>query len=99
VRLDRAADAGVATPSMDYYRALLAALRDDPAGADGVLTRARERGWFGPLALQIDLPWRPYQQSEWFARQRAALSAKAASERAILAAAEGERERVKVRPG
>lgn len=85
-RLDEAMSNGTRAPAIFYYRAVLAALRDDPAGADAALTQARERGWFDPVALQVDLAWRPYRESAWFEAQRRWLEDKAARERAILAA-------------
>lgn len=85
-RLDEAMAGGTRAPAIFYYRALLAALRDDPAAADAALTEARERGWFDPVALEVDLAWRPYRQSAWFQAQRRGLEEKAARERAILAA-------------
>jgi len=83
-RLDRAHEGGTAIPVMDYHRAALAALRDDPGGADAALLRAFARGWFDPIALEVDLAWRPYRGSAWLERHRAALAAKAAAERARL---------------
>ena len=85
-RLDEADAGGTRAPSIYYQRALLAALRDDPAGADAALTEARERGWFDPVALDVDLPWRPYRESAWFQAQRRWMEEKAARERATLAA-------------
>jgi DNA-binding winged helix-turn-helix (wHTH) protein/TolB-like protein/thioredoxin-like negative regulator of GroEL len=84
-RLDEARANGTRAPTIFYYRALLAALRDDPASADAALTEARERGWFDPVALQVDLAWRPYRESAWFEAQRRSLEDKAARERALLA--------------
>lgn len=85
-RLDEAMANGTRAPTIFYYRGLLAALRDDPASADAALTEARERGWFDPVALQVDLAWRPYRESAWFEVQHRWLEDKAARERAILAA-------------
>jgi hypothetical protein len=89
-RLDGALDGGTAIPVIDYHLAALAALRDDPDGADAALLRAFERGWFDPIALEVDLAWRPYRGSAWLERHRAALAAKAAAERAELRQASGE---------
>jgi tetratricopeptide (TPR) repeat protein len=85
-RLDEAMVHGTRAPTIFYYRALLAALRDDPVSADAALTEARERGWFDPVALDVDLAWRPYRQQGWFKAQRQWLADKAARERALLAA-------------
>lgn len=84
-RLDQAASAGTRVPVLTYYRAVLAALRDDPEAADAALSEARNRGWFDPLALDVDLAWRPYRNDGWFRSQRLALDSKAARERAALA--------------
>jgi tetratricopeptide (TPR) repeat protein len=86
VRLQRAADAGTRVPVLAYYRAVVAALRDDPEAADAALTEARNNGWFDPLALEVDLAWRPYGNAAWFRAQRQWLAEKAARERAALAA-------------
>jgi len=85
-RLDRAEAAGVKVPAIYYDRALLAALRDDQAGADAALTTARDSGWFDPLALDVDLVWLPFRHAGWFLRQRQALADKAAEQRKLLAA-------------
>jgi hypothetical protein len=84
-RLDQAASTGTRVPVLTYYRAVLAALRDDPEAADAALSEARNRGWFDPLALGVDLAWRPYRNDGWFRAQRLALDSKAARERAALA--------------
>jgi DNA-binding winged helix-turn-helix (wHTH) protein/TolB-like protein/tetratricopeptide (TPR) repeat protein len=81
-RLERASEGGTAIPVIEYHRAALAALRDDPVGADAALRRARDRGWFDPIALEVDLAWRPHRGSDWLDRHREALAAKAAAERA-----------------
>lgn len=84
-RLDRVAANGLKVPSINYDRALVAALRDDPAGADAALTTARDSGWFDPVALDVDLVWLPFRHSDWFLRQRQALADKAAQQRKMLA--------------
>ena len=88
-RLNQAAAAGTKVPVIDYYRAVLSALRDDPEAADAALSEARESGWFDPLALDVDLAWRPYRNDAWFQAQRQALASKAALERAALAGKQG----------
>lgn len=85
-RLDRAESAGLRVPAINYHWALLAALRDDPTGADAALTKARESGWFDPLALDVDQVWLPFRHSDWFLRQRQALADKAARQSRALAA-------------
>ena len=85
-RLQRAEAAGTRVPVLTYHRAVLAALRDDPAAADAALTEARQNGWFDPLALEVDLVWRPYRHAGWFQAQRQWLADKAKRERALLGA-------------
>jgi DNA-binding winged helix-turn-helix (wHTH) protein/tetratricopeptide (TPR) repeat protein/TolB-like protein len=85
-RLQRAADAGTHVPVLAYYRAVVAVLRDDPKAADAALTEARNNGWFDPLALEVDLAWRPYWNAGWFQAQKQWLADKAKRERALLAA-------------
>jgi DNA-binding winged helix-turn-helix (wHTH) protein/TolB-like protein len=83
-RLDEAIAGGTALPLIDYHRAALAALRDDTATADRLLTTALERGWVDPLALDIDLTWRAFTQSEWLTRQRSAQAGRIEQERKRL---------------
>ena len=87
-RLERAIDGGTAIPVIEYHRAALAALRGDPDAADKALAMARERGWFDPIALEVDLAWRPYRGSGWLERHRSALAEKAAAERERVRAAQ-----------
>lgn len=83
-RLDEAIAGGTALPLIDYHRAALAALRDDTAGANRLLTAALARGWVDPLAFDVDLTWRPYAHSDWLARQRAAQAARIQQEQLRL---------------
>jgi DNA-binding winged helix-turn-helix (wHTH) protein/TolB-like protein len=83
-RVDAALAGGTGVPAIHYQRAMLAALRDDVAEADALLHQARARGWFDPLALEVDLVWRPFRDSDWMQEQRVADAAKVASERAKL---------------
>ncbi len=83
-RLDEAIVGGTALPLIDYHRAALAALRDDTAEADRLLTAALARGWVDPLAFDVDLTWRPYAHTDWLARQRAAQAARIRQEQQRL---------------
>lgn len=78
----RLRESGVATPSLVYHEAVLAALEGDRAAAIAELSWAIDAGFRDQLALQRDLAWRVLADDTEFPRQQQRLEALLRAEQA-----------------
>lgn len=79
----RLGESGVATPSLVYHRAVLAALEGEREEAIAVLGQAIDEGFRDDLALRHDLAWRPLADDADFHQQQQRLDALLATERTL----------------
>lgn len=79
----RLRESGVATPSLLYHGAVLAALEGDRKAAIADLHQAIDEGFRDELALQRDLAWRVLTDDADFRHQQQRLDALLATERAL----------------
>jgi DNA-binding winged helix-turn-helix (wHTH) protein/TolB-like protein/Tfp pilus assembly protein PilF len=74
---------GVDVPPLTYHKALLAALRHDTASAERGLAKALAEGWLDVAALERDLGWNTYRNTDWMARAGELVRARSAEERSL----------------
>lgn len=80
----RLGESGVATPSLVYHRAVLAALEGDREAAIAALGQAIDEGFRDEVALRRDLAWRPLADDADFHHQQQRLDALLTTERTLL---------------